>query len=116
MQGTVQVGKYDFDKSEWKGVVEGEAVEMSLIKAGGERVDETGTTGTNTGETTIHAVFHLYKEQPIDFKAKLVSNPMIVGSKRVEWDEVRRTARYNGEKDPRTNAVDFFIALKIPEE
>lgn len=112
--GEVQVGNYDFASSEWKGNVIGEQVEMSLIKAGGERIEEIGTTGSSYGETSIHGVFNLYKEQPIEFKARLVNYPAVYGSTKVEWNDIERTATINGDGKPRTNSVKLFIALKIP--
>jgi len=114
--GTVSVGTFDFNNNKWGDPVNGEAVEMSLIKDGGERVDDTGTTGGNAGETTIHAVFNLYKEQPIDFKAKLVSDPMVIGSDRVGWDYVKKNARSGGKNKPDVCNVDLFIVLKVPVE
>jgi hypothetical protein len=113
--GTVVVAEYDFDNAKWGDAIEGEAVEMALIKAGGERVEATGTTGGGVGQTTIHGSFNLYKEQPIDFKAKLVSNPMVIGSDRVEWDYVNKNRRYGGKNQPDICSVDLYIPLKIPK-
>jgi hypothetical protein len=112
--GTVVVANYDFDNSNWGDAIDGEVVEMSLIKAGGERVDGTGTTGGGVGQTTIHGTFNLYKEQPIDFKAKLVSNPMVIGSDRVEWEYVNKNRRYGGKNQPDICSVDLYIPLKVP--
>ncbi len=112
--GTVHVASYDFDNSKWLEAIEGEVVEMSLIKAGGERVEGTGTTGGGVGQTTIHGTFNLYKEQPIDFKAKLVSNPAIIGSDRVEWKYVDQNRRYGGKNQPDICNVDLYIPLKVP--
>jgi len=114
--GTVYVAEYDFNTGEWGEVIEGEVVEMSLIKDGGERVDGTGTTGGGVGQTTIHGTFNLYNKQPIDFKAKLVSNPAIMGSDRVSWDYVNAERRYGGENKPDICSVDLHISLKVPKE
>lgn len=113
--GTVHVLEYDFDNSKWLSAIEGEAVEMTLIKAGGERIEDIGTTGGGVGQTTIHGSFNLYKEQPIDFKAKLVSNPMIIGSDRVEWSYVDQNRRYGGKNQPDICNVDLYIPLKVPK-
>ena len=48
--------------------IAGESVEMRLIKAGGESIQEIGVTGAD-GITQIWASFNLYREQPIEFKA-----------------------------------------------
>ena len=112
--GTVQVASYDFEHLKWGDAIDGEVVEMSLIKAGGERVEGTGTTGGGAGHSTIHGTFNLYKEQPIDFKAKLVSNPMVIGSDRVEWEYVNKNRRYGGKNQPDICSVDLYISLKVP--
>ena len=112
--GTVAVTEYDFDNSKWGEALEGEAVEMSLIKAGGERIEDIGTTGGGGGQTTIHGSFNLYKEQPIDFNAKLVSNPMVIGSDRVTWEYVNKNRRYGGKNQPDICSVDLYISLKVP--
>lgn len=112
--GTVGVANYDFDNSKWGAALDGEVVEMSLIKAGGERVEGTGTTGGGVGQTTIHGTFNLYKDQPIEFKAKLVSNPMGIGSDKVTWEYVNEKRRYGGENQPDICSVDLYIPLKVP--
>lgn len=114
--GTVQVAFYDFENAAWGDAIPGEAVEMVLIKAGGERVEETGTTGGGEGMTSIHASFNLYKEQPIDFKAKLLSNTMIIGSDRVTWEYVNSNRRYGGKNQPDICTARLFIPLKVPTE
>ena len=55
-----------------------EPIEMSLIKAGGERVDDIGVSGSS-GLTTLTAVFNVYKEQPVEFRAKSVNHPSHLG-------------------------------------
>lgn len=85
-----------------------------LIKAGGERIEDIGTTGGGLGHTTIHGSFNLYKEQPIDFNAKLVSNPMVIGSDRVTWEYVNKNRRYGGKNQPDICSVDLYISLKVP--
>ena len=112
--GTVQVAEYDVSKSEWGEALDGEAVEMALIKAGGERIEDIGTTGGGAGHTTIHGSFSLYKEQPIDFKAKLVSNPMVIGSDQVTWEYVNKNRRPGGKNQPDICYVDLYISLKVP--
>ena len=89
---------------------------MLLIKAGGERVDGSGTTGSVIGETTLHGTFNLYKEQPIDFNAKLISNPMVIGSDKVIWDYVNKNRRYGRKNQPDICIVMLFIVLKVPIE
>ena len=54
------------------------------------------------------------KEQPIDFKAKLVSDPSVIGSDRVEWEYVDQNRRYGGKNQPDICSVDLYIPLKVP--
>ncbi len=112
--GTVQVALFDFENSKWQEKLNGEAVEMALIKAGGERFEDIGTTGGGEGTSSIHTTFNLYKEQPIDFKAKLVSNPMVIGSDRIEWEFVNNNRRYGGKNQPDVCDVHLYVALKVP--
>jgi hypothetical protein len=112
--GTVHVAKYDTEKSEWGETIDGEAVEMILIKAGGERIEGTGRTGGGDGQATIHGTFNLYKEQPIEFKAKLVSNPMVIGSDKIDWDYVNQNRKYGGKNQPDICVVNLYIPLKVP--
>ena len=114
--GTVHVAEYDFDAGKWGDAIEGEVVEMSLIKDGGERVEGTGTTGGGVGQTTIHGSFNLYNKQPIDFKAKLVNNPTVMGSDQATWDYVNQNRRYGGKNKPDICNVDLYIPLKVPKE
>lgn len=113
--GTAHVAEYDFDNSEWLNAVEGEAVEMALIKAGGQRIEDIGTTGGGVGQTTIHGSFNLYKEQPIEFTAKLVSDPMVFGSDKVEWSYVDENKTYGGKNQPDICDVNLYVALKVPK-
>ena len=111
--GWVKVLKFDESSSEWK-LVDGEGVEMALIKAGGETVDGIGIT--YGGETTITAVFNLYKDQPIEFKAKLVNHPAVSGYSILEWDTVDFLAKPLGPNEPRAYSHKLAFVLRIPIE
>ncbi len=76
------------DKSDPKSYkpVEGVPVEMELVKAGGERFQKTGITGSN-GSTSITTVFNLYKEQPIEFKARLINSPDQFLKTKLAWKD-----------------------------
>lgn len=64
---------------------------MELIKAGGERFQEIGTTGID-GTTSITTVFNLYNEQPIEFKARLVNSPSQIQSDKLTWNQADKIA------------------------
>ena len=112
--GEVKVINPILENGAWGGIVGGELVKMSLIKDGGERVDYIGTTRSNTGETTIQAVFNLYKEQSIEFEAKLVNHPEIFDYTGTRWKDVDRAAIDNGLWKPRTCSVELYITLERP--
>lgn len=59
---------------------------------------------------------YLFIEQPIELKAKLVNYPAVYGSKKIECENVERTAKDNGEGKAKTNSVELFVSLKIPVE
>ncbi len=88
-------------------------IEMSIIKAGGERVDDIGVSGSN-GITTLTAVFNVYKEQPVEFKAKSVNYPTHYGSDKVYWDYIDKNAE---KTEPRTLNVSFIVNMQLsPDE
>lgn len=92
--------------------IAGEPVEMTLVKAGGERVDDTGITGTE-GQTSITAKFNLYKEQPIEFIAKPVNYPDKIQSIKFTWDEAESIA-ISAEGKPRTASKTLHLYFGIP--
>lgn len=93
--------------------VVGEPVEMSLIKAGGERVQETGTTG-NDGATSITATFKLYKEQPIEFFAQVVNHPNLFDSTKLTWEQADGDAAGDGIGEARTAEYYYYFEFEIP--
>lgn len=95
--------------------VAGEPVEMKLIKAGGERLEEIGTTG-NGGTTSITTVFNLYKEQPIEFIAKLVNYPEEIKKDILTWEVADRNAIRNKKGEPRklTHKLQLTFGISKP--
>lgn len=92
--------------------ISGTPVKMSLIKAGGERVEDTGITDAYGG-TSITGTFNLYKEQPIAFKAIMEEEPFSYDSKQLTWDEVEGFATGDGIKTPRKASKTMYIELLV---
>jgi len=92
--------------------VAGVPVKMSLIKDGGERVEETGITD-NSGKTSITATFKLYKEQPIAFKAIMEEEPFSFNSKEITWEQVDKVATGDGVKNPQEATMSMNIELLV---
>jgi hypothetical protein len=92
--------------------IEGTPVKMSLIKAGGERVEDTGITDVQ-GSTSITATFNLYKEQPIAFKAIMEEEPFAYNSKEISWEQAENAAIGDGIKNPRTTAMEIYMELYV---
>jgi hypothetical protein len=113
--GIAQVVVFDTEKNTMymDKPVAGEPVEMKLVKAGGERVEETGITGAD-GKTSITAKFNLYKEQPIEFVGKPVNYPEQVASVNLTWEEVDKTAFGNGMGEPRTASRELILTFGKP--
>lgn len=88
-------------------------VDMALVKAGGERFQEIGTTG-NDGTTSITTVFNLYKEQPIEFIARLVNHPEQIKSQKLTWEEALEVSTGDGTGSPRTASYKFVLYFGIP--
>lgn len=100
---------YDLDKP-----IAGEPINMMLIKAGGERLEETGTTGTG-GKTSITTVFNLYKEQPIEFFATPVNHPEQARSGKLTWELADELAGGSGHSSElRTLNYEIYIVVGIP--
>ena len=93
--------------------LEGEPVEMSLVKAGGERFDDTGTTGFG-GITSITTTFNLYKEQPIKFIARPVNYPELLQSVYFTWEEAESIAGGGGLGQPRTASKKLSLIFGVP--
>ncbi|MFC0875811.1 hypothetical protein ACE01N_04410 [Saccharicrinis sp. FJH2] len=92
----------------------GEPVNMSLIKAGGERFQETGSTGSE-GETSITTVFNLYKEQPIEFIAVPVNYPELAKSGTLTWEQADKLAYDSGQPSKlRTLSHEIWVIVGIP--
>ena len=91
-----------------------EPIEMSLIKAGGERVDDIGVSGSS-GLTTLTAIFNVYKEQPVEFKAKSVNHPSHLGSDKVSWDYIDKNAKTpdNNKTGPRILKVGLIVNMQL---
>lgn len=92
--------------------IAGTPVKMSLIKAGGERVEDTGVTDVQ-GSTSITATFNLYKEQPIAFKAIMENEPFSYNSKELTWEQAENAAIGDGIKNPRTAAMELYVELYV---
>ena len=92
--------------------IAGTPVNMSLIKAGGERVKDTGITD-GQGSTSVTATFNLYKEQPIAFKAIMVEEPFSYNSKEITWEQADKAAIGDGVKKPRTAAMEVYLELYV---
>ena len=92
--------------------IAGTPVKMSLIKAGGERVEDTGITD-GQGSSSITATFNLYKEQPIAFKAIMVEEPFSFNSKELTWEQADKAAIGDGIKNPRTAAMELYVELYV---
>jgi hypothetical protein len=86
---------------------------MELVKAGGERLHEIGTTGSD-GSTSITTVFNLYKEQPIEFIAKLVNSPDQLKKEKLTWEQADGMAISQDEKGPRTMSYTFTVIFGMP--
>ena len=92
--------------------IAGTPVKMSLIKAGGERVEDTGTTDIQ-GSSSITATFNLYKEQPIAFTAIMVEEPFSYNSKEITWEQAENAAIGDGIKKPRTAYMEIYLELYV---
>lgn len=102
VHATVQITFDENNDGFPESVLKNEAVELSLVKDGGERVEETGITDNNNAETSITGVFNLYKEQPIVFTAKPVNYPTLIKKETLSWETVDKWAEGDGKKEPRT--------------
>ena len=91
--------------------ISGQPIEMSLIKAGGERINEVGVTGKD-GRTSITGVFNVYKEQPVEFKAKSVNYPSHYNSCKTSWDFIDMNAE-NNETGPRTFSTKRYFYFEL---
>ena len=92
--------------------IAGTPVNMSLIKAGGERVEDTGITD-GQGSSSITGTFNLYKEQPIAFKAVMEEEPYSFNSKEITWEQADQAAIGDGIKKPRTAYMEMYLELYV---
>jgi hypothetical protein len=112
--GTVSVVKIVDDVLELDNPVAAEPIEMTLIKAGGERFHETGTTGTG-GKTSITTTFNLYKEQPIEFIAVPVNYPELAKSGTLTWEQADKLTYDSGQPSKlRTLSHEIWVIVGIP--
>ncbi len=99
---TVDLGVYvlDWRSGPTKPAV-GISVNMFIQKAGGEKVEGTGTTGSD-GMTSIVGTFKLYKEQPIEAGARLVDKPDVIKWQTISWEAVEKQATEPDDEGLRT--------------
>ena len=95
-------------------IIAGVPVDMELVKAGGERLHEIGTTGSD-GSTSITTVFNLYKEQPIEFIARLVNSPDQIKKDKLTWDQADEFASDDGKGSLRTMRYTLNVTFGIPQ-
>ncbi|MFB6317754.1 hypothetical protein [Saccharicrinis sp. FJH54] len=111
--GTVSVVKIIDGVYELDNPVAAEPIDMTLIKAGGERFQETGTTGTG-GKTSITTTFNLYKEQPIEFIAVPVNHPEEAKSGKLSWEKANDLADDSGDLSKlRTLSYEIYVVVGI---